>query len=119
MKEGKESYLVPYTSATLDYNTIQVTIVNLVDCWVVLVYSLGLFSSGLGRLTPAHSSRIFGLVRGKVWSKLSPMVMAPMAGLVPWLRIQKQLESGSAYLMPLASGTARTIQVPAAPSPPG
>lgn len=124
MKEDMESYLVPYTSATPNYNSIQVTILNSVD-WVgfltillddpvVLVHSMGLFNSRLCHTTPAHSW-LSGLVREKVGSELPPMVMAPVAGLVPWLRIQEQLQPDSADLAPLKSATAWTIQVPAAP----
>jgi hypothetical protein len=124
MKDDMESYLVPYTDAAPDYNAIQVTILNsadwmgfltvLSDDQVVLVHSLGLFSSGLGRQTAAHN-RIFGLLGEKVGNELPPMVMAPMAGLVPWLRVQEQLEPDGANLAPLETGVNRTIPIPAAP----
>jgi hypothetical protein len=124
MKDDMESYLVPYTYATPDYAAVQVTILNSVD-WmgfltvlsddqVVLVHSLGLFSSGLGRQTAAHN-RIFGLIGEKVGNELPPMVMAPVAGLVPWLKVQEQLEPNDADLAQLESGRARTIPIPTAP----
>jgi hypothetical protein len=125
MKNDMDSYLVPYTDATLDYNAIQVTVLNLVD-WigfltillddqVVLVHSLG-FSSGLGRQTAAHN-RIFGLLGEKVGNKLPPMVMAPMTGLVPWLRVQEQLEPDDADLVHLESRIDKTIPIPIPAAP--
>jgi hypothetical protein len=77
MKEDMESYVAAYTEANPDYPSIQTTILNLSD-WlgfltvlagnqVVLVHSLGLFSSGLGRPTSAHN-RMFGLLGKKIGS---------------------------------------------------
>jgi hypothetical protein len=124
MKDTMESYLVPYTSKTLDYNAIQVMILNSVD-WmgfltilsddqVVLLYSLGLFSSGLGLQTPAHC-RIFVLFSKKVGRELATTIMALVAGLVPWFRVKEHLEPDTANLAPLESRTAWTIPVSAPP----
>jgi hypothetical protein len=65
MKDEMEAYRKTYMGAAPDYPGIQTTIVNSSD-WmgfltvlsgnqVVLVHSLGLFSSGLGSPTPAHN----------------------------------------------------------------
>jgi hypothetical protein len=75
LAEDMESYINTYLEAAPNYAAIQTTILNSLD-WmgfltvlagnqVVLVHSLGLFSSGLGRPTPAHN-RIFGLLGEKV-----------------------------------------------------
>ncbi len=94
MKNDMESYLEAYTSPNPDYAAIQTNILNSSD-WmgfltvlsgnqVVLVHSLGLFSVGLGRPTPAHN-RMFGLLGEKVGTGPPPIVMAPSAGLAPWI----------------------------------
>ena len=72
MRDDMESYLMAFAEANPDYPIIPTAILNssdrmgfltvLPDNQVVLVHSLGLFSSGLGRATPAHN-RIFGLIR--------------------------------------------------------
>jgi hypothetical protein len=101
MKDDMESYIETYTDASPDYNATQKTILNSSD-WmgfltvlagnqVVLVHSLGLFSSGLGQPTPAHN-RVFGLLGEKVGTNLPPIVMVPSAGLVPWLKVQTRYQ---------------------------
>jgi hypothetical protein len=79
---------------------------------VVLVHSLGLFSSGLGSPTLAHN-RIFGLVGERVGSDLPPIVMAPSPGLVPWLKIQARYRPDTEELMALDGRKAFTILRPA------
>jgi hypothetical protein len=122
MKREMEAYHETYTGASPDYPGIQTTILSSSD-WmgfltvlsgnqVVLVHSLGLFSSGLGSPTPAHN-RIFGLIGERVGSDLPPIVMAPSPGLVPWLKIQTCYRPGTEELMALDGNEARTIPGPA------
>jgi hypothetical protein len=118
MKVDMESYIEAYTSINPDYPAIQTNILNASD-WmdfltvlagnqVVLIHSLGLFSVGLGRPTPAHN-RMFGLLGEKVGTGLPPIVMAPEAGLVPWISIQTRHQPSEASLRALEVSTALTI----------
>jgi hypothetical protein len=119
LRQEMETYIQIYTNANPDYTGIQVSILNSTD-WagfltvlpsnqVVLVHSIGLFSSRLGQQTAAHN-RIFGLIgRGKVGGKLPPMEMAPAPGLVPWLKIQNLSDPTGAELESLAAGTRLTV----------
>jgi hypothetical protein len=116
-----ESYVQAYTDANPDYNAIQSTILNtaewmgfltvLADDQVVLVHSLGLFSSGLGRPTPAHN-RMFGLIGERIGGELPPVIMVPATGLVPWLRVQNQPEPSKAALQALATSSQKTMLQP-------
>jgi hypothetical protein len=121
MKEDMESYMGIYNNGNPDYGAIQTTILNSSD-WigfltvlagnqVVLVHSLGLFSSGLGRPTPAHN-RMFGLLGEKVGSDLPPIVMVPSAGLVPWIKVQTRYQPDDDELTTLEDGTRLTISKP-------
>jgi hypothetical protein len=118
MKEDMESYVELYT----DYPAIQTTILNSSD-WlgfltilagnqVVLVHSLGLFSSGLGRPSTANNC-MFGLLGEKVGSGLPPIVMVPLAGLAPWIRVQTHYAPTEASLQTLESESELTIPRPA------
>ena len=78
------------------------------DNQVVLVHLLGLFSVGLGCPTPAHN-RMFGLLGKKIGTGLPPIVMAPLAGLAPWIKIQARHQPSEASLRALEAGTALTI----------
>jgi hypothetical protein len=69
---------------------------------------LGLFSVGLGRSTSAHK-RMFGLLGEKIGTGLPPIVMAPSAGIAPWIKIQAQHQPSEASLRTLEAGTALTI----------
>ena len=121
MRDDMESYLVAFAEANPDYPTISTAILNSSD-WmgfltvlpnnqVVLVHSLGLFSSGLGRATPAHN-RIFGLIGERVGTGLPPIVMVPSAGLVPWIKIQTHPEPTKEALEVLETTERRTISAP-------
>jgi hypothetical protein len=118
MKVDMESYIEAYTSINPDYPAIQTNILNSSD-WmgfltvlagnqVVLVHSLGLFSVGLGRPTPAHN-RMFGLLGEQVGTGLPPIVMAPEAGLAPWISIRTRHQPSEASLRALEASTALTI----------
>jgi hypothetical protein len=121
MKDEMEAYVEAYTEENPDYGAIQTAITNtsewmgfltvLAGNQVVLVHSLGLFSSGLGRPTPAHN-RIFGLLGEKIGTELPPIVMAPTPGLVPWLRIQNRYEPTLAQMLTLDGNTRLTIPLP-------
>jgi hypothetical protein len=65
----------------------------------------------MGRPTPAHN-QIFGLVGEKVQDQLPPIVMAPAAGLVPWLTIQHFHQPTTADLAELSEDTTTTILQP-------
>jgi hypothetical protein len=118
MKDDMEVYREAYTSVNPDYAAIQTNILNstnwmgfltvLSGSQVVLVHSLGLFSVGLGRPTPPHN-RMFGLLGEKVGTGLPPIVMAPSAGLTPWIRLQTQYTPSDASLRALETGTTLTI----------
>jgi hypothetical protein len=121
MKYEMEVYRETYTGAAPDYPGIQTTIVNSSD-WmgfltvlsgnqVVIVHSLGLFSSGLGSPTRAHN-RIFGLVGERVGSDMPPNVMAPSPGLVPWLKIQACYRPDTEELMALDGSESFAIPRP-------
>jgi hypothetical protein len=121
MKTEMEAYVEAYTDANPDYNAIQTAILNSAD-WmgfltviagnqVVLVHSLGLYSSGLGRPTAAHN-RIFGLIGERVGTDLPPIVMVPSAGLVPWIKVQSRYQPHIDQINQLATGEARTILAP-------
>jgi hypothetical protein len=122
MKYEMEAYRKTYKGAAPDYPGIQTTIVNspgwmgfltvLSGNQVVLVHSLGLFSSGLGSPTPVHN-RIFRLVGERVGSDLPPIAMAPSPGLVPWLKIQARYRPDTEELMALDGSEAFTIPRPA------
>ncbi len=84
MKVDMESYIEAYTSINPDYPAIQTNILNSTD-WMgfltvlagnqaVLIHSLGLFSVGLGRPTPAHN-RMFRLLGEKVGTGLPPILL--------------------------------------------
>jgi hypothetical protein len=121
MKNEMEAYVDIYAETNPDYAAIQVTILNSSD-WVgfitvlpgnqvVLVHSLGLFSSGLGRPTPAHN-RIFGLLGEKVGIGLPPIVMVPSAGLVPWLKVQTRFQPTDVELADLRTSARLTVPKP-------
>jgi hypothetical protein len=86
LRQEMENYVQLYTDPNPDYTAIQVSILNstewagfltvLASNQVVLVHSVGLYSSGLGQRTPAHN-RIFGLIGEKVGGELPPIIMAP------------------------------------------
>jgi hypothetical protein len=120
MKDDMEAYLDGYTDERPDYTAIQTAILNSSE-WmgfltvlpgnqVALVHSLGVFSSGLGRPTPAHN-RIFGLLGEKIGASLPPIVMAPSVGLVPWLKIQTRYEPTEDSLATLETSENLTILI--------
>jgi hypothetical protein len=118
MKVDMESHIEAYSSINPDYPAIQTNILNSSD-WigfltviagsqVVLVHSLGLFSVGLGRPTPAHN-RMFGLLGEKVGTGLPPIVMALEGGLASWISIQTRHQPLEASLRALEASSALTI----------
>jgi hypothetical protein len=123
MKEEVESYIQVYTQAPIDYTTTQNTILSSTEglCFltilagnqvrVVPVHSLGRFSSGLGRNTPANN-RIFGLLGEKVGEQLPPTVMVPLAGLIPWLTPQNYHQPTNADLAILKDNADTTVGMP-------
>ena len=121
MKEEVESYIQVYTEAPIDYTTTQNTILSSTDglCFltilagnqVCVIHSLGRFSSGLGRNTPANH-RIFGLLGEKVGEQLPPTVMVPSAGLIPWLTPQNYHQPTDADLATLKDNADTTVDKP-------
>jgi hypothetical protein len=118
-----ESYIDTYSERAPDYAAIQMTILNSSDRMgfltvlagnqVVLVHSLGLFSSGIGRSTPAHN-RILGLLGEKVGTDLPPIVMVPTAGLTPWwIKVQRRYQPKDNNLDLLENRTDMMILRPA------
>jgi hypothetical protein len=121
MKDEVEAYIGAYTDGNPDYGAIQMALLNSTE-WmgfltilagnqVVLVHSLGFFSGGLGRPTPAHN-RIFGLLGEKIGTELPPIVMAPSPGLVPWIKVQNMYEPTVEQILALDGNQELTIPLP-------
>jgi hypothetical protein len=113
-----ESYLSVFSVDAPAYSTIQMSILASSEFMafltvvsgdmVTVVQSLGRFSGGLGRQLLSHN-RVFGLIGEKIGGELPPMVMAPMAGITPWLHIMEVALPTDAELETLAGSDQQTI----------
>jgi hypothetical protein len=84
------------------------------DHRVGLLHSIGKYSSGLGKPTPAHR-RIFGLIGEKIGTELPPSVMAPSSGLKDWIKTQDLYEPTDAYIKGLKDSDKMILAIPPVP----
>jgi hypothetical protein len=113
-----DSYLSVFAVNAPAYSTIQMSVLASSEFMafltvvsgdmVTVVQSLGRFSGGLGRQLLSHN-RVFGLIGEKVGGELPPKVMAPMAGITPWLQIMEVALPTDAELEALAGSDQKTI----------
>jgi hypothetical protein len=118
MVEDVESYVSVFAANTPDYAAIETSVLASSEFMafltvvsgdvVTVVQSFGRFSGGLGRQILSHN-RVFGLIGEKVGGELPPMVMAPMAGIAPWMQIMQVNIPGDSELATLSSGDQQTI----------
>jgi hypothetical protein len=119
LKEEIATYLQVYTAPPIDYTATKAALLTstsqlcfltiLAGNQVCVVHSLGRFSSGLGRSTPANN-HIFALLGEKFGDQLPPTVMVNSAGLVPWLSLHNHHQPTDGDLAELEDGTEATVQ---------
>jgi hypothetical protein len=116
-----DSYLSVFAVNAPAYSTIQMSVLASSEFMAFLTVvsgdmvtigqSLGRFSGGLGQQLLSHN-RVFGLIGEKIGGELPPMVMAPMAGITPWLHIMEAALPTDAELETLSGSDQKTrVQV--------